>query len=145
MKPRFVFLRIVLVSLILAPAWAGTGGVLPETSFERTVCDLGQVRLGSKNSCEFRFTNTGQGPLRITSIKSTCGCTVAQLDKKEYVPGESGTIKVTYTAPNAATATQKSIYVSSNDKANPSVRLTIKAEVVQIVHALPARLGLSLR
>jgi hypothetical protein len=47
-------------------------------------------------------------------------------------PGESGTIKVTYTAPNTTTTTQKYIYISSNDKANPSVRLAINAEVVQV-------------
>ena len=145
MKRRRVFLRIVLVSLILAPAWASAEDVLPKISFEQTFCDLGRVGLGTKNSCEFKFTNAGQGLLRITNMKSTCGCTVAQLDKKEYALGESGTIKVTYAAPNTTTATQKSIYVSSNDKANPNVRLTIKAEVVQIVQALPAKLNLSLR
>ena len=36
---------------------------LPEISFEKTVCDLGRVGLGTKNACEFRFTNAGQaGP-----------------------------------------------------------------------------------
>ena len=144
MKRRCLFLRIVSVSLIFVPAWASAEDVSPKISFEQTVCDLGQVGLGSKNTCEFKFTNTGQGPLKITNVKSTCGCTVAQLEKKEYAPGESGTVKVTYTAPNTTTATQKSIYVSSNDNANPNVRLTIKAEVVQIIQALPAKLGLSL-
>lgn len=132
MKPRCLFLRIVLVSLIVAPAWGSAEDFLPKISFEQTVCDLGRVGLGTKNSCEFKFRNTGQGPLRITNVKSTCGCTVAQLEKKEYAPGESGTIEVTYTAPNTTTATQKSIYVWSNDKANPNIRLTIKAEVVQV-------------
>jgi len=135
----------LLANLMLASAQAEVEDISPKISFERTVCDLGRVGLGSKNSCEFRFTNTGQGPLKISNIKSTCGCTVAQLDKKEYAPGESGTIKVSYTAPNTTTAAQKSIYVSSTDKANPNVRLTIKAEVVQIVQALPAKLNLSLR
>jgi hypothetical protein len=65
MKGHFLFFRIVLVSLILAPVWAGTGGVLPKISFEQTVCDLGQVGLSTKNSCEFKFTNTGQGPRRL--------------------------------------------------------------------------------
>jgi len=32
---------------------------LPKISFEKTVCDLGQVGLGTKNACEFRFTNPG--------------------------------------------------------------------------------------
>ena len=44
---------------------------LPEISFEKTVCDLGQVGLGTKNTCEFKFTNTGQGLLKITNVKRT--------------------------------------------------------------------------
>ena len=65
MKGHFVFLRIVLVSLIVASALASAEDVLPRISFEQTVCDLDHVGLGTKNSCEFKFTNTGQWPLRI--------------------------------------------------------------------------------
>ena len=50
-------------------------GLLPRISFEKTVCDLGDVGQGTKNSCEFRFTNTGRGLLKIGKISRTCGCT----------------------------------------------------------------------
>jgi hypothetical protein len=49
---------------------------LPRISFQKTVCDLGDVGQDTKNTCEFKFTNTGQGLLRIGNIKRTCGCTV---------------------------------------------------------------------
>jgi hypothetical protein len=62
--------------------------VLSRISFEKTVCDLGDVGPGTKNECEFRFTNTGRGLLKIGKISRTCGCTVFQLDKKEYAPYE---------------------------------------------------------
>jgi len=71
--------------------------LLPRISFEKTVFDLGEVGQGTKNSCEFRFTNTGRGLLKIGKISRTCGCTVFKLDKKEYAAGETGTIKVSYT------------------------------------------------
>ena len=35
--------------------------LLPRISYEKTVCDLGEVGQGTKNSCEFSFTNTGRG------------------------------------------------------------------------------------
>jgi len=70
--------------------------LLPRISFEKTVFDLGDVGQGTKNSCEFRFTNTGRGLLKIGNISRTCGCTVFKLDKKEYSPNETGTIKVIY-------------------------------------------------
>ena len=49
----------------------------PRISFEKTVCDLGDVGWGTKNTCEFKFTNTGSadGGLKIGKIKRTCGCT----------------------------------------------------------------------
>jgi len=63
-----------------------TDRTLPRISFENTVCDLGDVGQGTKNTCEFRFTNSGSanGGLKIGQISRTCGCTVFQLDKKEY-------------------------------------------------------------
>jgi len=73
----------------------------PRISFERTVCDLGDVGKGTKNACEFKFTNTGQALLKIGKIKRTCGCTVFELDRKEYTPGRTGTIRVIYTAGKA--------------------------------------------
>jgi len=73
----------------------------PRISFEKTVCDLGDVGRGTKNTCEFKFTNTGKALLKIGKIKRTCGCTVFELDRKEYTPGRTGTIRVIYTAGKA--------------------------------------------
>jgi hypothetical protein len=64
--------------------------VSPRISFERTVCDLGDVGQGTKNECEFRFTNTGRGLLKIDKLSRTCGCTVFHLDKKQYPPKKQG-------------------------------------------------------
>ncbi len=45
----------------------------PRISFEKTVCDLGDVGQGTKNTCEFKFTNTGQALLKIGKINQICG------------------------------------------------------------------------
>jgi len=62
--------------------------LLPRISFEKTVCDIGDIGQGTKNTCEFRFTNTGRGLLKIDKLSRTCGCTVFHLDKKQYAPNE---------------------------------------------------------
>jgi len=54
---------------------ADANNLSPKISFEKTVCDLGDVGQGTKNTCEFKFTNTGQALLKIGKIKRTCGCT----------------------------------------------------------------------
>ena len=89
----FLSLSISIQRLALA-----ADNLLPGISFEKTVCDLGEIGQGMKNECEFRFTNTGRGLLKIDKISRTCGCTVFHLDKKEYGAGETGVIKVIYTA-----------------------------------------------
>jgi len=114
----------------------------PAISFEKTVYDLGDVGQSTKNTCEFRFTNTGQAPLKITNVRRTCGCTVFQLDKKECAPGEAGLITVSYTVDRSTGLREKHIYVSSNDNEHPNLKLTIKARVVQLISVAPEKLQL---
>ncbi|MFZ4763511.1 MAG: DUF1573 domain-containing protein [Roseimicrobium sp.] len=45
----------------------------------------------------FAFTNSGTEPVSIRSVRTSCGCTVADASTKTYAPGEGGQIKVTFT------------------------------------------------
>ena len=73
---------ILLLSISIQRLSFAADNFLPNISFEKTVYDLGDVGPGTKNECEFRFTNTGRGLLKIGKISRTCGCTVFGLDKK---------------------------------------------------------------
>lgn len=46
----------------------------------------------TKAEAAFTFTNTGDQPVTITSVRTSCGCTTTTLDKKIYVPGETGEV-----------------------------------------------------
>lgn len=65
-------------------------------SFEKTTVDLGKFYEKKVQSCEFKFTNTGNKPLVITQAFGSCGCTVPTPPKDPIAPGESAVIKVTY-------------------------------------------------
>ena len=41
--------------------------------FNQTTIDYGTIEKGSNGVREFVFKNTGDGPLLITNVKSTCG------------------------------------------------------------------------
>ena len=69
---------------------------LPRVSFEKTVHNFGELGIGEKGQCEFRFKNTGTALLKIGKITVSCGCTVPILYKKQYQPGQEGVIKVNY-------------------------------------------------
>jgi len=118
----------------------------PVITFESLVHDFGKISPGSRNKCTFKFTNTGDEVLKVDkTIKSTCGCTVPKLSKEEYAPGESGVIKVTYTAGGHPGPATRRLTVKSNDKQKPQVGLTIKATIVKKVDHEPKRLNLLLK
>lgn len=47
-------------------------------------------------TCTFVCKNSGNTPVVITRIKTTCGCTAAEVDRPQIQPGEEAQIKVTY-------------------------------------------------
>lgn len=122
-----------------APASVKGGPVI---TFEKVVHDFGNIGPGSKNFCEFKFTNTGGKLLKIKNVSKTCGCTPYTLAKKEYEPGESGTLKVRYNASKRTGSVHKTLFVYSNDEIKSKVELAIKANIVETVHYQPKKLVL---
>ena len=112
---------------------------------EKPVYDFGVIGPSKSYKGEFKFKNVGEGTLKINKVKSTCGCTVPQLKKKTYAPGESGTINVTYRSSSRQAPVTKHLYVESNDSANPKFELTIKAKVELSIIVSPQKLKLSIK
>jgi hypothetical protein len=116
----------------------------PKIKFENIVYDFGKVGLGAqKKIAEFKFTNTGDGLLKIEEVEKCCGV-VTRLDKTEYAPGESGVLKAEYQTNQQPGLDRKTLYVKSNDKTRPRIALTLKAEVVSKITCAPKRLKLFL-
>jgi hypothetical protein len=118
---------------------------VPLIKVENPVHDFGKVGPNKKYTCEFNFSNVGKGTLKITKIQTTCGCTVPQLKKKTYAPGESGTVNVTFRTPTREGKTTKRLYILSNDKKKPKVGLTLKATVELKIDFKPKSLDFSLK
>ncbi|MGK4568888.1 DUF1573 domain-containing protein [Flavobacterium sp. 3HN19-14] len=78
----------------------------------------------------FEFKNTGDAPLIISNVKSTCGCTVPSKPDAPIEPGKTGKIDVKYNM-NPGTI-RKTITVESNavNVEDGIVALKIKGEVV---------------
>ncbi len=122
----------------------GRGEPGPKITFEKVIHDFGEVGPGTKNTGEFKITNTGDGVLEITKVPYCCGV-ITKLSKKKYAPGESGTVIVTFNASRFRGRLTRHMYVNSNDKARPRVRLTVKAKIVPKVSYQPERLNLLLK
>ncbi|MDD5459196.1 MAG: DUF1573 domain-containing protein [Phycisphaerae bacterium] len=115
-----------------------------DIKFGKTVCDFGNIGPGSKQMCEFNFTNVGTGTLKITDVTKTCGCTPFTLEKKEYAPGESGVIKVEYQPTKHPGKVHKTLFVTSNDPEEGKIELSIEANIVLKVQYEPESMNLML-
>ena len=122
-----------------------TRGTSPKIEFEKVVHDFGNVGPRTNNLCEFRFTNVGNSTLKIGEIVNTCGCTPFVLEKKEYAPGENGTLKVNYLSETQRGQTTKNLEIYSNDRAQPKVILAVKANIMMKVDYEPKTLNLLLK
>ena len=123
---------------------ARTRRTAPKIEFEKIVHDFGNIGPGTNNFCEFKFTNTGNGTLQIGDIVPNCGCTPFELAKKEYAPGESGTLKVNYYSEKQHGRATKQLVLYSNDKSNPKITLAVEASIIMKVDHEPKSLKLLL-
>ncbi|MCD4794834.1 MAG: DUF1573 domain-containing protein [Bacteroidales bacterium] len=89
--------------------------------------DYGKIKQNSEGTHEFVFKNSGNDPLIITNVKSSCGCTVPTYPKEPVKKGNKGNIHVKYDTKRIGVF-NKTITVYSNAKNSP-IKLRIKGEV----------------
>lgn len=96
--------------------------------FASTEYNFGELIFKGEGSCNFTFSNSGETPLLIQNVKTSCGCTVPEWPKKPIKPGENGKIEIEYDTTHPGMF-QKTITVFYNGKNSPET-LTIKGRVV---------------
>ena len=86
MKVLFLFCACLITSFLQAQ----------EFHFDVETINYGKIEKGSDGIRVFEFTNIGDAPLIIKQIKSSCGCAIPEKPTKPILPGEKGSIKVSY-------------------------------------------------
>lgn len=123
---------IALIILTLCSNISFSQAAKIEFSAKENTIDYGRVTKGSDSGIRvFEFTNTGNAPLVITNVLSTCGCTVPTKPEAPIMPGKKGKIEVKY---NMATGPiRKTITVESNaaNYEGGRIALKIKGEVIE--------------
>ena len=73
------------------------GGAKIEFTAKDNTIDYGTISKNSDSGIRtFEFTNTGDAPLIIKDVKSSCGCTVPTKPTDPILPGKTGKIDVKY-------------------------------------------------
>ena len=103
----------------------------PRLSSNKETHNFGQIEWKHPVTVEYTITNTGDKPLVLTNVTTSCACSVADWTKKPIAPGEKGTVSATFDA-KALGHFEKTVGIYSN--AQPSlVYLKFVGEVVQEV------------
>jgi len=120
--------KILLLFVVLLSFQAFSQEKQAKIEFKQKEIDYGNIDKNSDGTRVFEFTNTGDAPLIINKVKSSCGCTVPSKPNKPIMPGQSEKIVVKYNTHRVGPF-RKTITVYSNAK-NNVVILKIKGKVV---------------
>lgn len=123
MKKLFTILFIGLIGFAV-----NAQDKVAKIEFETETIDYGTIEKGADGVRVFKFKNTGNAPLIITKVKSSCGCTVPKKPKDPIMPGDTGEIEVKYDTKRVMPI-RKTITVTSNAE-RPTIALKIKGNVI---------------
>lgn len=124
MKKVVIFILLIFAHLELS-AQAKT----PMISFETETIDYGNIAKGSDGIRIFVFENTGDAPLEIQGVRSSCGCTIPKKPEASIAPGEKGEITVRYDTKRLGVF-RKTITVNTNVVSTSIIALKIKGNVL---------------
>jgi len=141
MRATVCMIKICLAISILVCLPATVAFAAPKLQVDNPKYDFGEVFQGGKAPHVFEFVNKGDEVLHIDRVRSSCGCTAVLVTEKNIPPGGKGEIKANFDSTRFRGAISKTIYVYSNDPAQPVMQLHIKGKVLEVVSIKPAQIN----
>jgi hypothetical protein len=86
----------------------------PKIKFLETQFDFGDIEQGEVVEHVFAFENTGNQPLVLSNVMTTCGCTVPAWPREPIAPGANGELKVKFNSRGKIGIQNKVITIVSN-------------------------------
>ncbi len=129
---------LCIASLFISTIVFGQESVDTQTgilSFKTETIDYGTINKNSNGNRTFSFKNTGKSPIIITSVKGSCGCTVATKPSKPIMPNETSEIGVTYDTKRVGSFSKTITVVSNASEKSKVLRIKgmiSKAETTQV-------------
>lgn len=120
---RSLCIALALIATAATLAQAQTISVTPAR------IDFGVLKPHEVRQQDVVIKNTGKGVLQIHEVEVTCGCTVAELAKKELGPGESTTLAINFDTKEFRGPQTKHVNIFSNDPVNGAYDFIIQADV----------------
>lgn len=101
----------------------------PVMEFPETKHDFGKIKEGEVVKHVFKFKNSGDAPLKLVSVKGSCGCTVPTYPREDIAPGAEAEINVKFNSKGRVGKQTKTVTIRTNEEGNNMHILTITGEV----------------
>jgi hypothetical protein len=105
--------------------------------WDQTSIELHPTATDKQAIGHFKYQNTGDKPVKFKSVRTSCGCTAAQTQKEEVSAGEKGEITATFNIGERTGTQVKTVTVETDDPANVTTVLTLKAVIPQQLEITP--------
>ncbi len=122
-------LGALAAALLLCGAVAADSGEGPRIRVEPASFDFGHALPQQRLRKEFRLRNVGDQDLVIGKVRTSCGCTAAELQTTRLPPGASTALKVQLYTPGRPGRVEKLVLVNSNDPRTPLLEIKVQATV----------------
>lgn len=118
---------LTVLALVLAASASHAQGVL---QFDTETLDFGRIaEVEGPVTHSFRFTNAGDGPLRLVQVSAACGCTTPEWTEDVVEPGDGGEVVVTYDPSGRPGDFEKAVFVQAVGAEVPALTLRITGVV----------------
>jgi hypothetical protein len=123
--------KFVVWVVVLLPMFAmQESPVGADIELQSNIIDLGELsQEDEKQIVRLSYTNTGDVPLVVTEVRTSCSCTTVKHDRGKLLPGERAAITITM---DPAKAPEGSFYrvLKVYSTASSGVKhITLKAEI----------------
>ena len=115
-----------------------TGRGLAELKWDRPVQQFQRTPADGEIGVHFTFRNAGAAPVTIKTLRPSCGCTTAHLEKKTFTPGEAGEVVARFVFGDRKGPHRKTIEVRMDDAAAEPVLLDLRVNIHDPLTIAPA-------
>ncbi len=128
-------IQSILGLLLFSAAFAEAG-----IEWERREATLAVHPAQRKAAVEFKFRNAGNDPVEFLSLRPSCGCLSIHPEKKRYLPGESGTLRVVFDLANRIGPQEKKVMVVTSEAPKKVQTLSLKVDIPEAYRLSVTRL-----
>jgi len=131
-------MNLKFLSALLPLLFLGAIHAVAQLTWDKTEIDAKPTIDDANAIAVFPFKNSGNYPVTISNVTTSCPCTTGSSDKKTYNPGEAGSVTAIFGIGAVDGILDERITIETDDKANPFASLTMKVFLPPVLKLSPS-------